>query len=219
MTRRPLLALSLLAFATALGCASGPPPVPRQKVLQPPMYDLMHYQAIGLIQFGTHSPHPELPGFTTQQFLTNLQQAQPGVRVVELGPAQQVLSAVGKSQLDPDAVKAIAAKYNVQAVFAGEVETTEAKPKVNVSSFLTSGQVDVAADVTSRVSAKLIDTASGATIWTNAMNDKGRAGEVSVNTGGGVDASGQDTNDIYARMVHESVYSLTDPFRSHWVWE
>lgn len=214
MTRRPLLAL-LLAASAALACSHAPP---RQKVLEPPAYDLHPFGAVGLLQFtSSSSPNGNLPQYATQRFLAELQQAQPGVRILELGNAQQALASVGKTQLDVDAVKLLAQKYGIQALLAGDVEVTKAQPKVNVSGFLSAGQVGMTADVTSQLTAKLYEAASGATLWSQTLADKDQAGSVTLSADN-VDIGAEGTENVYARMVSRSVREIADPFRSHWVY-
>jgi hypothetical protein len=200
--RSSLLVVSLL-------CACG---APRPRVLMPPMYDLRGYPAVGLVQLST-TGQSRLNETATQQLMQQLQEAQPGIRILELGSEQAALAAVGRPQLDPEAVRALGAKHGIQALFAGTVEASKAKPAVNVTSLMSAA---LSAKVNVTVAARLFDATNGTTMWTNSVSLDGEVAGVSVGGGGAsIGAQGADTTSN--QLVQQATFALADPFRSHWV--
>ena len=147
----PLLVLSLVACARTV------------TVALPPQVELAAYPTIGLIDFAAE-PN-ELGAAATQKFIGNLHAAQPGLRFLELGNRRDLLREVGCAELDYRAIRAIGEKYRVAAVLTGTVELSEARPDVTVAANLAS--ISAKAKVDGRMSAKLWETTSGATAWSN----------------------------------------------------
>src|SRR5688572_6601987 len=81
-----------LAAGLAAGCSHEPPRPP--PVLAPPLVELAPLGAIGMIDFAVTGPEALAP-VASQEFLASVQSAQPGVAVLELGPRERVLAAVG----------------------------------------------------------------------------------------------------------------------------
>jgi hypothetical protein len=125
-------------------------------VTVPPRVDLDTLPTIGVIDFAAQPPG-ELTQEATQKFLGNLQAAQPGVRLLELGSRDQVLREVGRTELDFQAIRAIGAHYGVAAVLSGAVELSEPRPDLKISPNLTS--VTAQAKIDGKMSAKLWETA------------------------------------------------------------
>jgi hypothetical protein len=146
----------------------------------PPRVNLQSYPVIGVVQFvGTPA---ELGPDSTQKFMSRMQAAQSGVRLLELGPLEQVLRTVGHSELDFQAVQAIGRKYGVAAVMSGTVSFSEMRPDIKVSPALDA--LSAQAKIDGRMSAKLWDTTNGATDWTNSSWGSWSMGGVSLrNTG------------------------------------
>jgi hypothetical protein len=151
----------------------------------PPRVDLDTLPTIGVIDFAAQPPG-ELTQEATQKFLGNLQAAQPGVRLLELGSREQVLREVGRTDLDFQAIRAIGAHYGVAAVLSGSVELSEPRPDLKISPNLTS--VTAQAKIDGKMSAKLWETAGGATVWTNSSWGNWAVGGVSIANGGAASA-------------------------------
>jgi hypothetical protein len=174
--RLPLL---LVAGLILMACAR------TVTVTVPPRVDLDTLPTIGVIDFAAQSPG-ELTQEATQKFLGNLQAAQPGVRLLELGSREQVLREVGHTELDFQAIRAIGAHYGVAAVLSGTVELSEPRPDLKISPNLTS--VTAQAKIDGKMSAKLWETAGGATVWTNSSWGNWAVGGVSIANGGAASA-------------------------------
>jgi hypothetical protein len=182
-----------------------------QDVPVPPQVDLTRYPAVGLIRFASNSGRA-YDAYATQKFLQHVTQAQQ-VRIIDLGTVEQALAGVGMPQFDAAAMRAIGAKYGVQAVFNGTVEFTGASPSVSLSSF---GSLGVHAEVQGTLTATLYETQAGAILWTDTSADRASAGGITLDPGSvGVDVSNVDN--AYTRMIGRMSFHVTDSFRTHLV--
>ena len=87
----PLIIIT--AFVMLHGCSH------TEKVLVPPRVELKAYRNIGVIEFSTNAEN-NLRQYVTQNFIQNVQSAQPGTRVLELGSKEKVLKSVKCHELD-----------------------------------------------------------------------------------------------------------------------
>ena len=158
--RWALLLLSALLFLA--GCAG------RTVTVEiPPRVDLRAWPLIGIVEFSA-ATRPELAAAATKQFLIDLQNAQPGLRLLELGSSQAVLREVNRGRMDPEAIKAIGARFGVDAVLTGNLEVAEVPPDISFSPNLKSLRAQVSAK--GELFAKLQETATGATVWSSAAH-------------------------------------------------
>ncbi|GFE59300.1 hypothetical protein [Geobacter sp. AOG1] len=175
--RLPALAV---AVVTLFGCAR------TITVTIPPHVELANYPAIGVIEFVSRPPG--LGADATKKFINNLHAAQSGVRILELGSQPSVLKDAGYDVLDFKAVKAIGDHYGVAAVITGTVDLTDPQPDVKFSTDLKSLAAGVKAKVDGRMSARLWETASGATTWSNSSWGNWTVGGMSLGSNGSVSA-------------------------------
>jgi hypothetical protein len=199
-----LLILLLIPLALS-GC--GP------KVMVPPLVDLAPYDIVGIIEFSCNY-EGNLAPFATQKFMEQIQYAQPGVRILEIGSEKRALEAVGHSQLNYEAVQAIGEEYSVDALIIGAMDIDDIKPSVDLSTILTSAEVR--ADVKASLTARLHETHSGATIWTNSAQRTETVAHVSILSGGAVSFDASDPDNAYGRLVYNLVEVVTDDFRVHY---
>jgi len=129
----------LLGFLTFYLFSCGP------KIQVPPEIDLKVYSGVGLIQFSTNSKG-KLSSYSTNKFLEEIQESQRGAKIIELGELDAVLNEVGKSQLNVEALQEIGKKYNVDCVITGDLNVSDVKPKVSLSSLLSSMSVSAQVD-------------------------------------------------------------------------
>jgi len=196
----------LVAGLSAFGCAH------TVVVEIPPKIDLQPYQTIGIVEFTSNS-RENLNRIATQKFMGFIQDAQPRVRFLELGPEDRLLEKVGRFALDFEAIQEIGKKYGVSSIFTGRFEISDVKPKVSIGTDLSSLRASAVVNI-SMVS-KHWDTVSGATIWSNS-----RQGHWKV---AGVDSNSKDISfsmnapeDQYGRYLEELAFAVTDPFRPHY---
>jgi hypothetical protein len=198
---------SVLFSVLALGCAH------KITVEIPPRVDLQPYQTIGIVEFSSNST-AELNQMATQKFMSVVQGAQPGVRFLELGPADEVLKIVKRERLDPESVKAIGKKYGVSTIFTGTYEVSNIKPKINVGDDLTS--ISASANVGIAMVSKQWDANTGATIWTKSRQGQWPVSKLRKDSGSFVSLNMSLPEDRYGQFIDELVYSVTNDFRPHY---
>lgn len=211
IAKRAKLAAGILAvLLTACGSKTVVEPV---SVWVPPRVDLAAYRAIGMVEFASNQPGG-LPRLTSERFLATLQSSQPGVRVIELGPEAQVLQAIGRGALDFQAVKEIGAKYGVDAVVTGRLELSQMKPKLKLANPLAS--MNLRADVEAALVARVLETGTGATLWTGSSNGSAPVASASLNQLGRGALHAAKPEDAYGALVHDLVYDITSDFRGYY---
>jgi len=184
------------------------------KALVPPRVDLLAFERIGLVEFNSNADG-SLRAYASQKFIQTVQEAQPGVPVLELGDQKLVLESIKRDAFDPEAIRLIGEKYKVDAVIIGNLEVTEVKPKVDVKQMLTT--VALQADVEAALTTRLCETAGGATMWTKSSSWTQTVAHAGVNSNGGFTFGARDPEKAYGELVYNLVYDITGDFRSHWV--
>lgn len=193
--------LAVLAMVAA-GCASR-----TIEVEIPPRMDLRS-STIGLIGF-TAVPADKLSQTTTQRFMAAIQAAQPGVRFLELGTMEQLLRAVGRERIDPQAIQIIGKRYKVDSVFTGSYEIFDAKPKVSVDR----DSLRASAWVHMSLAARLWDTRDGATVWINSRSGEWPVADLRVEAGQSVSVNVSDPEERYGDFMKQLVRAVTEDFR------
>jgi hypothetical protein len=186
----------LLSLAMLAGCSH------TVLVSVPPRVDVKSYGTLGIVDFGSNSG-PDVAARALRQLEEDVQAAQPGTRVIELGDRQALLAAVGSDRLDIAALKKIGEKYGVGAVFVGELAYSQ--PTMDV-------QVTDVAKLQGGVSGRLLETATGASVWTSSAWARRQLGSLSVSAAHGVTGGMGEANPREA-MLPALVYELTRDFR------
>jgi hypothetical protein len=204
---------SLLLIAAFVMLATGCSNTRTVRVAVPPRVDLRNYQTVGLVGFSSNARNG-LDRVATERFLRAVQAAQPGTRVVELGSEQDVLASVGARGWTRDTLRDVKEKHGVDAVVIGRLDLEKEKPQVSFSSMVK--QVDVRQDVNAELIARVVETDSGATMWTDSARCKTNLANGSFGQRSGhFDA--KDADQTYGEMVDGLVYRVTDAFRVHYV--
>jgi hypothetical protein len=172
--------------------------------------DLKSYGTIGIIEFASNSSRA-INAHATRQLQEQIQAAQPGTRLIELGSREAVLTALGGKQLDADALRKIGEKYGVAAIFVGDITYSEPGADLKLND-LTKLDGAVRAEIKGDISSRLLDTKTGASVWTRSAWVRKPLGRVSVSAERGVSA-GVSTSNPRDEMVPALVYQLTHDFR------
>jgi hypothetical protein len=194
----------LLSLAMLWGCSH------TELVPVPPRMDLKGYGTLGIVEFASNAD-PAINAHATRQFQEQIQAAQPGTPFVDLGSRDAVLAAVGSRQLDVDALKKIGAKYGVAAIFLGDIAYSEPKTDVNIND-LTKLEGSVRTEVRGDISSRLVETRTGASVWSSSAWAKRQTGRLSVSAEQGV-SGGMSNSNPRDEMVPALVYHLTEDFR------
>ncbi len=197
------IGLTLFSLATLWGCAS------TVLVPVPPRMDLKSYGTVGIVEFASNSDRA-VNVSATRQFQERIQAAQPGTRFIELGNRDAMLAAVGGGPLDADALRKIGKKYGVAAIFLGDIAYSDPKTDVKISD-LTKLEGGVRTEVRADISSRLMETTTGASVWSNSAWVKRQIGRVNVaDQGMNVAVSKSNPRE---EMVPALVYQLTHDFR------
>lgn len=196
----------VLLTLTLAACGGGK----RVTVEIPPQIDLTALGTIGVVAFDVQSD-VQLQDDITLKFIQHLQAAQPGVPVLELGNEAEVLRATGFGTLDTEAVKAIGRKYGVDSLLSGTLEVTHSFPDINIGQDLNS--ISAASYVLGNLNARLRQTSTGATIWSNGAHGKWKVASVDLTAGSLSSAGMKNVDDTYRKMVQELARVGTIDFR------
>ena len=176
----------------------------------PPRVDLKGYGTLGIIDFASNTERTTA-GQATRHFQEHLQAAQPGTRIVELGSRDAVLASVGARELDPAALRRIGERYGVAAVFVGDLVYSEPRTDFKITD-ISKLEGGVRAELRGDISSRLVETASGASVWTRSAFTRRQIGALSVSAERGV-SGGMSKSDPREDMVPALVYQLTHDFR------
>jgi hypothetical protein len=180
--------------------------------------DLHAYSTVGLVTFiaSSSAADAELQRQCTQQFLQQVEAAQPGTRVIELGREAEVLASVHRGAWDAQTLRAVKEMHGVDAIVLGRLDVTKAKPKVNLSTASLWSALDLRVNVTATHTARLLETSSGATMWTDSSKLTTTLADANVSKHSG-SIGIRDRDSAYGGMVDQLVCDVTDAFRVHYV--
>lgn len=177
----------------------------------PPRMDLKNYGTLGIVEFASNSD-PTINSYATQRFQEYVQEAYPGTPILELGNREAVLAAVGASRLDAEAITKIGQKYDVSAVFLGDIVYSEPKTNISIGD-INKLEGGIRTEIKSDLSTKLMETKSGASVWSSSAWAKRQIRSVNLSTRQGVNATVGDANPR-KEMVPTLIYHATEDFRS-----
>ena len=204
MQKRAGFMLLLLSFALVWGCSS------TVLVPVPPRMDLRGYGTLGIIEFSSNAD-PAINAHATRRFQEHIQTAQPGTRFIELGSREAVLAAIGSRQFDVDTLKQIGSKYSVDAIFLGDLTYSEPKTDIDIRD-LTKLEGKVRTEIRGDMTSRLMESRTGASVWSNSAWATRQIGRLSVSAEQGVSggmSQGNDREEMLAPLVHY----LTGDFR------
>ena len=200
-----LIMVLAITLTILIGCSH------TEKVLIPPKVELKAYHNIGVIEFSTNAEDTLKP-YVTQNFIQNVQSAQPGTRILELGDQEQLLRSIGRSKLNPETIKSIGKMYNVDAVILGHLQVSEIKPNIKV--FAAAKALNARAYIEAALRTRILETDSGVTLWTRATTGKTQVARINLMEGGPISFGVSDPKEKYGKLVPELVYVNTTDFRS-----
>ena len=176
----------------------------------PPRMELKSYGTLGIVDFSSNA-EPGIAAAATRRFEEQVQAAQPGTPFLELGDRAAVLSSVGAAQLDSVALKKIGEKYKVRAVFLGDVAYSQPRMEVNVVD-ITKLDGGMQAEMRGDISSRLMDTASGASVWSSSAWARRQIGSMRISAERGVSGA-MSRSDPREDMLPALMYRLTEDFR------
>lgn len=198
----------LSALVTLAGCSS-----PKTVLVPvPPRVQLQQYGTLGLVAFDSNG-NPAVSARVTREFESSVQAAQPGTRIVDLGSRGDVLASVGARQFDQQALRRIGEKYGIDAIFVGSLTYSEPKKAdVNLAD-ITKLEGSVRVEVRGDIDSKLVETRSGASVWSSSAWARRPVGQLNVSADQGVSGGLRSANPR-EEMVPALVLHLTQDFRA-----
>ena len=194
----------VLSIATLWGCSS------TVLVPVPPRMDLQRYGTLGIVEFASNAD-PAIGARATREFQAHIHAAQPGTGILELGSREAVLAAVGGRQLDAEALRKIGEKHGVNAIFLGDIVYSEPKTDVRITD-VTRLEGGVRTEVRADISGRLVETRTGASVWSSSAWVQRQVGRLSVSAERGVSGTMRSA-DPREEMLPALVYRLTQDFR------
>ena len=199
---------SVILFALALSTGCGP------KVAVPPTVDLSEYRTIGFIAFNSKT-EGNFDEYFNERLLQEISIAQPRVELVELGTAAELLDEIGYRRLDRDAIAEIGRIYELDAVITGTLDISDIKPNVHVFRILSDFAVN--ADVEAKITARLVTTGRGATVWAATARDRKNVAHLSVRAGRPFFLYAKNPDEAYGKLVDAIVRRVTRDLRVRYV--
>jgi hypothetical protein len=206
-----LLAVVLLSIAT-LSCA-GRPSRTYQTVRIPPRVDLKQHEMIGIIEFDSESSGA-LGALASRRFTESARRDQGLVRMIGIGPKRDALRTVGRDRLDVESYKVLGREHGVQTLLVGELTVSDVKPNVKIGAALRSGTLS--AQVNATLAVELIETSTGASLWSRTAQATRSVGHVSVLGGKDLVFDADDPEQAYGTLVDSLVAQLTGDFHVSW---
>jgi hypothetical protein len=204
-----VIVLVALAVAFASGC-SKQPRAPR--VWIPPRIDLARFGTLGMLEFDT----PGSPGLglaASREFLGAIQSAQPGTPVLELGGEKQALAALQKTALDPEAIRALGEKHGLGALIVGSLEAERVAPSLAFDA--DARWVSAGAELEGKLSVRIFDARSGATIWSESSQARQPLGRIDV-SGAAAGFGASHPDEAKQHLVRILVERATGDFWGYW---
>ncbi|HHS50304.1 MAG TPA: hypothetical protein ENN07_04235 [candidate division Zixibacteria bacterium] len=205
MKRTFVIAGMALIMMILAGCAP--------KVMVPPKVDLINYEVVGLVELESNSRGDFSP-YVTQRFLEAISEDQPGVMIVELGKANDLLAELGMNTLGPEALKALGEKFNLNTIFTGNLDFAE--PSTKITGFPTVSSMGVQVKVSTVLTVRLRDVHTGATLWTASARDEREIAGVGWNAGF-FHFDAEDPDRAYGKMAEKLVRDVSKDYRVTYV--
>jgi len=179
----------------------------------PPLIDLKEHEVIGVIEFEAGNDK-ELAEYITRRFIDAIRKDQGTVSIIELGPETSALQEVGRHKLDADAFKALGEKHRIRTIFFGEIEVANVMPDVSITPGL--DFIKVEAEVEAVIQAKMIETATGASLWSGSGRAVEKMGGIDLSGGSIVGFDAQNPHKTYQKLFNNAIKEVTKEFRMGW---
>lgn len=99
----------------------------------------------------------------------------------------------------------------MDAVIFGTLEVSDIRPRVDLATIIST--LSVGADVDAILTARLVDTRDGTTLWTDSARDRKTVAEVSFVKGGGIFFDARDPEQAYGSLIRALVMRTTRDFQ------
>lgn len=200
MVRLASAFLSLGILLASVGCAAR-----YQTVTHPPRVDLTKLELIGVVEFASPDERNLAP-MVTARFTESARRDQGMVRMV----------ALRSERVRPNAerLRELARAHGLRTIVVGELRLSEVEPSVSLSSTLSSGSVS--AGVEGTLAVEMIETETGASLWSASARGQESLGSLRVSGGKNIDLDAPSPEAAYAALVDRLVSQVTRDLQSSW---
>jgi len=181
-------------------------------VLIPPKLDLARYPTIGIVEFDATGP-ADLGALATREFVSALHDAQPGTPVLELGSASRAFGPAAAATPDPEAIRALAARTQIDAIVLGAIAERRAKPRVA----LDAGGLAASAHLLGTLDVRVLDARTGATVWSSAVRSEVPVAALGVTRVGVPRVDATPVEEARVALVQDLVDEACFDLRPRWV--
>ena len=203
MKNRVNFCIAVGLLTQIFGCGS--------KTMISPRINLRLYEIVGFIEFRSSSKG-KLPSFASREFLQEIRVDQGLIRIVELGTEEVVLKEIGRDRLDQEAYKALGSRYDVKTIIGGELEVSDVRPDISITPGL--GLISIEAEVDASLAVQLVETATGASLWSASGSATEKVAQVSVLGGNDFTFDAGDPEKAYGKLIHRLVERVSKDFRA-----
>lgn len=179
-------------------------------VIVPASMNLQSAGTLGLVSFASPGP-ADLGDQASADFMHAMQSAQPGTPVIELGDRVRNLKDQKQGPLNRRTLRMLRDEYGVDSIVIGDLRITKPKPSLNIGASLKS--VNVKAALQGTLNVRIVQTKSGATIWSNSVRAEQPVARAGVTPAGIYSGGAQDRGIAEARLVQTLVHHATTDFR------
>ncbi len=197
MKRTAIVLIAYLSIVAA-GCA------PRyQTVTLAPRIDLTDHQIIAVIEFDS-SNEGELGPLATRRFTDLARRDQGLVRMMNVD--------LDTDERNPAVFKELGQRHDARTILVGSLDVSDIRPNLSISKTLRSGTLTANVDATLTVD--LIESATGASIWSASARTTTTVGHISVFNGKEFAFDAEDPEQAYGALIDTLVTRVTADFRS-----
>jgi hypothetical protein len=158
------IALILILIAVLSGCAAR-----YQNVMVPPRIDLTQHEIIGVSGFDSTN-EGQLGPLATRRFTDLARRDQGLVRMMDVD--------FETDQRNPTAYRELGEQSGASTIFVGSLEVSDIRPNLSIAHTLKSGQLT--ANVDAMLTVELIETATGASIWSSSARATRTIGQITM---------------------------------------
>ena len=202
MKRIGIVLLACLFIATA-GCAAR-----YRTVRVAPRIDLTEHQIIAVVEFDSSSAG-ELGPLATRRFTDLARRDQGLVRMMDVD--------FDTEQRNHTVFKELGQRHGVRTILIGAIEVSDIRHNLSISKTLRSGSLTANVDATLTVD--LIESVTGASIWSASARTTRTVGHISVFNGKNFTFDAEDPEQAYGDLIDALVTQVTSDFRATWVRE
>ncbi|MHB9029042.1 MAG: hypothetical protein ACYC9O_09750 [Candidatus Latescibacterota bacterium] len=199
-----LFIFGMLMVFVALTAACG------SKVMIPPRIDLKQHEIVGIVDF-KFSFEGELGVFATRKFTEKIRQDQGIIRIVQLGPENEVLKSIRQGSLSQAAFRELGKEREINTVITGELIISGVRPNVGITPGF--GYIGISAEVDATLTVQLIETSTGASLWSSSASETKSLGSISIFEGRDIAFNADDPEKAYGKLVNSLVNEVTKDFR------